>query len=238
MEIDKNYLAILSRILDSTPSIAAVQGIMYDYKNRSLPQTAGLLLHRGGTIVSLLSLHGSVPKKPRYVLSGDALLVRRSIFEHLGGYDSSYRLYFEDVDFGWNLWFTGHRIMTIPQVKMYHKGGGSTSKMYALHVYSQVIRNSLLVNIKYLESSHLIQALLVRMLLSICAVIIFLTKRQWSYIGALMNAWRSILRDRKKILKMRWETQKTRKVSDRELFSLVGVSLSWNYMKRAFSLMK
>jgi N-acetylglucosaminyl-diphospho-decaprenol L-rhamnosyltransferase len=60
-------------------------------------------------------------------LSGSCLLVRRSTFEALGGFDESYFMYFEDVDLGKRLQESGWQNIYVPSATVVHTGAHSTS---------------------------------------------------------------------------------------------------------------
>ncbi|GAA4187922.1 glycosyltransferase family 2 protein [Gryllotalpicola kribbensis] len=60
-------------------------------------------------------------------LSGSCLLVRRSAFEAIGGFDESYFMYFEDVDLGARLAQAGWRNLYVPGAVVTHTGAHSTT---------------------------------------------------------------------------------------------------------------
>ena len=70
-------------------------------------------------------------------LSGACVLVRRSAFEELGGFDNGYFMYFEDVDLGYRLGKAGYRNVYEPAAVVVHTGAHSTSdhsaQMIAVH---------------------------------------------------------------------------------------------------------
>jgi GT2 family glycosyltransferase/glycosyltransferase involved in cell wall biosynthesis len=53
--------------------------------------------------------------------TGAALLVRREIFERLGGFDERFFMFCEDVDLGWRLNLRGYRVRYEPQSIAYHR---------------------------------------------------------------------------------------------------------------------
>jgi N-acetylglucosaminyl-diphospho-decaprenol L-rhamnosyltransferase len=53
--------------------------------------------------------------------SGAALVVRRDAWEHLGGLDSSYFLYAEDLDLGLRLWLAGYGAGVVPTARVVHE---------------------------------------------------------------------------------------------------------------------
>lgn len=53
--------------------------------------------------------------------TGSAMIVRRDVYEALGGFDERYFMFFEDVDFGWRLNLAGWRYVYEPASYVYHK---------------------------------------------------------------------------------------------------------------------
>jgi N-acetylglucosaminyl-diphospho-decaprenol L-rhamnosyltransferase len=60
-------------------------------------------------------------------LSGACVLVRRSAFDSIGGFDTGYFMYFEDVDLGYRLGKAGWRNVYEPSAEVLHTGAHSTS---------------------------------------------------------------------------------------------------------------
>jgi len=60
-------------------------------------------------------------------LSGACVLVRRSVFEQLGGFDEGYFMYFEDVDLGYRAGRAGYRSVYVPQAEVIHTGAHATT---------------------------------------------------------------------------------------------------------------
>jgi N-acetylglucosaminyl-diphospho-decaprenol L-rhamnosyltransferase len=60
-------------------------------------------------------------------LSGACLLVRRDVFERIGGFDPGYFMYFEDVDLGYRLGKAGYRNVYAPSAVATHSGAHSTN---------------------------------------------------------------------------------------------------------------
>lgn len=70
-------------------------------------------------------------------LSGSCLLVRRSAFDSIGGFDEGYFMYFEDVDLGFRLGRDGYRNVYEPTARVTHVGahstGGESGRMVVAH---------------------------------------------------------------------------------------------------------
>ena len=61
-------------------------------------------------------------------LSGSFLLIRRDVFDSLGGFDPAYFMFFEDVDLGRRVKSSGHRNIYAPDAAITHLGATSTSR--------------------------------------------------------------------------------------------------------------
>lgn len=61
-------------------------------------------------------------------LSGACLLIRAEVFHKLGGFDTSYFMYFEDVDLGARLADEGWTNVYVPGSRVLHTGAHSTSQ--------------------------------------------------------------------------------------------------------------
>ncbi|HEY8309742.1 MAG TPA: glycosyltransferase family 2 protein [Gemmatimonadaceae bacterium] len=59
-------------------------------------------------------------------LSGSCVLVRRSAFTRLAGFDTGYFMYFEDVDLGFRLGKAGYRNVYEPSISVTHIGAHAT----------------------------------------------------------------------------------------------------------------
>ena len=61
-------------------------------------------------------------------VSGACLLVKREKFEQVGGFTESYFMYGEDVELCYKLWRVGGKVLHVPNAKLVHFGGGSSSR--------------------------------------------------------------------------------------------------------------
>jgi N-acetylglucosaminyl-diphospho-decaprenol L-rhamnosyltransferase len=70
-------------------------------------------------------------------ISGSCVLIRRRAFDAIGGFDSGYFMYFEDVDLGYRLGKSGYRNVYEPTAVVIHSGAHSTTtdsaRMIAAH---------------------------------------------------------------------------------------------------------
>lgn len=68
-------------------------------------------------------------------VSGAALLIRRSLFEELGGWDERYFMYLEDVDLSRRVRQAGYRLEICPMASVLHQGGGSPLPFWRRKLY-------------------------------------------------------------------------------------------------------
>lgn len=45
----------------------------------------------------------------------------------MGGFDTDYFAYFEDVDLGWRLWLFGYQVLYCPSAVVFHRGQGTVT---------------------------------------------------------------------------------------------------------------
>ncbi len=58
-------------------------------------------------------------------VSGAALLIRKDLFEKIGGFDENFFMYFEDVDLCQRVSSLGKKILLLTELIIIHHGGGS-----------------------------------------------------------------------------------------------------------------
>jgi GT2 family glycosyltransferase len=80
----------------------------------------GLTIDYAGDPAALAS-----PGAPLYV-SGCALATSRETFTALGGFDASFFMFCEDLDFCWRALLQGSDVRAISDARIRHRGGGST----------------------------------------------------------------------------------------------------------------
>jgi len=109
-----------------------------------------LLLHEDVGLVEALQFPYEHPKYYNPVTlepvwaSGCCFLVRKGVFEELGGFDENIFLYAEDVDLSWRLKASGYKIKYMPAAQVYHD---FTAERSSLHKYNPL--SNLYLRLKY-----------------------------------------------------------------------------------------
>ncbi len=79
------------------------------------------------------------------IVSGGAMLLRRTACERLGGFDDRYFRYLEDVDICLRARHAGFRVVLAPRARVYHKGKGMTGGQTSPLIVYYATRNQLLL---------------------------------------------------------------------------------------------
>jgi GT2 family glycosyltransferase len=138
-----DYLAILNNDIVPSPdwlsrplelmerdqSIGALQPLLFFYDSPTVVNDAGHFIDKFGIVFSRDSNSmgdASVSKEDEiFGAAGAAIIVRRSVFEDLGGFDSDFFMLFEETDFCWRVWLSGYRVLLVPSSVVYHKARAS-----------------------------------------------------------------------------------------------------------------
>lgn len=72
-----------------------------------------------------LPLSAEQPVERTAAVPGAAMLVRRTAWEALGGFDETIFLYWEDTDLCWRAWLAGWQVLADLHAQVYHQRGGS-----------------------------------------------------------------------------------------------------------------
>ena len=91
----------------------------------------GRLLHE---YVPGLHLDPAVPADrvtPTVCANGAAMLVRRSLYAELGGFDETYFMEWEDLDLCWRAWLRGLPTVYVPAARVRHRVGAVTTEAVA-----------------------------------------------------------------------------------------------------------
>lgn len=137
-------------------------------ENKKIAVGQSLLLHEDGSVDSsgdFVTKHGitfSSKRKdvdsPTRILSakGAAMMVRKSIFEELHGFDEDYFISFEDVEFGWRAAILEYESYLIPSSVVYHLGGQTLGQISSLVTFHGV-KNALTLVTTHFEKKHVVK---------------------------------------------------------------------------------
>ncbi|HAM03822.1 MAG TPA: hypothetical protein DCQ30_16590 [Acidimicrobiaceae bacterium] len=132
--VEPGWLEALVAAADADPVAGAVGGRILSPDGA--PREDGTVLWSDGSVTLLDTYYRPVPEPPpgpRRVdhCSAVSLLVRRSVWEHVGGFDEGYfPAYYEDVDLALKIHAMGRTVLYQPASTVRHRQGASASPRY------------------------------------------------------------------------------------------------------------
>ena len=153
-----------------TPQVGAVASRVLDWEGKTIDY-AGAGLTWYGMGYRPLSGHPASRKKeasagPVLFGTGSAMLVRKDVFDTLGGFDEDFFMFFEDVDFGWRLNLAGWTYQYAPDSLVFHKHHQSMSDIGSHKEEFLLERNALACLYKNLGDEKLRTVLPAAMMMS------------------------------------------------------------------------
>lgn len=117
---------------------------------------------------------------------GAFFLVRRALFESLGGFDERFFVYLEDLDFSFRAIQAGWRTVYLADVQAFHAGGGTSNQVKARRLFYS-LRSRLLYADKHFSAGGATLVFLATLLLEpLSRTALALARRSWP---ALTETW-------------------------------------------------
>jgi GT2 family glycosyltransferase len=143
--------------------------------------------------------------------SGAALAIRREAFRALGGFTGELFMYEEDVELSWRAHLAGLRVVVDPGADVYHDYD------FARHATAKIalLERNRLVFVLTAYSLRLLLLLGPLLALGELAMLLLSARRRW--LRGKLAGWWWLIRHPRWLVRHRRETQRLRKVQDREL---------------------
>jgi GT2 family glycosyltransferase len=115
----------LLAVADTDPAVAVVGPKVRGWYRRRMLLELGFTVTRGGRRETGLERgendQGQHDDRREALAVGSAgMLVRRDVWEQLGGFDPALGLMRDDLDFCWRVWAAGHKVLVAPRAVVYH----------------------------------------------------------------------------------------------------------------------
>src|SRR3989344_479268 len=132
---DKGFLKMVS-FLEKNQEIGILGGKL-ENRNGSKQLSAGKFYKPLNLSFSLLGLESFVRSAPDKIskvdwVSGACMMIRRDLFERLGGFDENYFMYMEDMDLCFRAKKEGFLTYFYPDIKLEHREAGSSNRQFAV----------------------------------------------------------------------------------------------------------
>ena len=236
IEVTDGWLAPMIRLMDKEKDVAACQPKILSYADKTRFEYAGA---SGGFIDRYgypfcrgrIMEHTETDQQQYddateiFWATGACLVVRRSVFETLGGLDEDFFAHMEEIDFCWRAKNAGYQIKVQPQSVVYHVGGGTLPKNSPHKTYLN-FRNNFMLLYKNLPQNRLFTVFATRLMLDGIAGAKFLFEGHARDMIAVIRAHFYIY-GHLKVLR-----QKRRQLQQRQVSHMYQGNIVWaHYMK-------
>ena len=196
--ITPSFIEELVKAMLQEPRSAVAQSKLLQASNPALLDSVGhaftptgFLLHEDEGLPD--SIVGQ-PPKDIFTAKGASMMVRRSIFEELGGFDTDFSIYFEDADLCWRAWLRGHKVLLVPKSVVYHLGGGTTLRLNSHEIVFHNFKNRICSMLKNLAYRDIVRVMPLHIAICIAGSVAWLARSKGRSALAVIRAlaWNAI----------------------------------------------
>jgi GT2 family glycosyltransferase len=198
VEVTPGWLNPLATLLDSDPTVAAVQPKILSYHQKDHFEYAGAA---GGFIDSFgypfcrgrlfdfteIDTQQYNDTREIFWSTGACMMIRASVYHKLEGLDEDFFAHMEEIDLCWKIQRMGLKVFYCGTSAVYHVGAGTLSRSNPRKTYYN-FRNGLSLVYKHWSSSALLVKLPLRILLDYIALVRFLVTGKLSDAAAILQA--------------------------------------------------
>mgnify|MGYP001117785263 CR=1 FL=1 len=226
-EVETTWLEELVKTLESHPDTGVCGGKIYFYHNRNVLNSTGGLCDVFGYAMDRDIYKVETRRFERqedvFWVSGSSIMIKREVFEKLGGFDSKFEYYVEDVDICWRAMLLGFRVTYVPRAIVYHVHGGKLTPFTLWRRYMGE-RNSFRMILKNYTGKSIARVVPLYLGLLICEAAFLFARgvilRKASYIripAIYLKALLWNLRNLRDTIRLRKEIQLFRTCSDDDI---------------------
>lgn len=157
------------------------------------------------------------------IASGPAFLIRKDVFNKIGGFDSKYFAYFEDIDLAWRVKLLGYFVVVEPNSIVFHKVAGTIRKFGLCWRRYLVYRNVLRTLLKNYSGQTLVKVLPVSLTLIFAeSIALACVAKNPNILLALTKAILWSIRNFEDTWALHLEIQKNRVVNDSDILRMMA----------------
>jgi hypothetical protein len=219
--VDTEWLTELVSTLENDKTVGAAQAKLKWMSNPSKIDAVGITIRGGWSWVigsGKLDRGQFDDAQEIFAAHGAAMMARKEAFTRVGGFDTTFFMYFMDVDLCWRMRLLGYKITLQPKAVVLHAGAGSVTEKLSAFLCFDITRNHLISFTRNLGCTRLILTLPLSILLTAGAAVRDLVAASREQASARIGALGWILLNVQLLRRKRRHTQRTRRVSDPELF--------------------
>ena len=205
--VEKSAILELLNLLNTEERIFSVSSKMVQFNNPELIDDAG----DDYTLLAYTKKRGNNQNLNKFIEVSEvfsscagAALYRKDLLEELGGFDSEFFAYMEDVDLGYRARINGYKNLFCPNAIVYHIGSATTGSQYNEFKVRLAARNNVWVVYKNLPIPQKIVNVLFLFLGFLIKYVFFLKK---GFGPIYLNGLKEGLRTRNKIKKVEFKSK-------------------------------
>jgi hypothetical protein len=170
MRFDPGFVAALAAPLEGDKEIFATDGMQFNWDGTVPGHLAARLTnapprrHTSTELVPGLYFYQQekVENSPVFMASAACMMVRKALFENLGGFDDRLPFGYEDVEICWRAWVHRRKTLYVPSAICWHRVGSSvTTRAASRFSFQGVLRGRLLLATKLLPARYVLRTWLV-----------------------------------------------------------------------------
>ena len=157
IEVTPDWLSPLVEWMDNHPECGACAPKLHSWHERDKFEYAGAAggyidkfgypFCRGRVMKRIETDRGQYDTpKDVFWATGACLMVRSSVYRHLGGLDDRFFAHMEEIDLCWRMQLDGWKVSVVPQSVVYHVGGGTLPASSPYKLYLNYRNNLLMLN--------------------------------------------------------------------------------------------
>ncbi|MCM8774342.1 MAG: glycosyltransferase family 2 protein [Candidatus Omnitrophica bacterium] len=168
---------------------------------------------------------------------GGAMLIRKKIFDRIGGYDSLFFTLADDIDLSWRVRLLGYKVMVEPKAFLYHQSSATLGlKLRRSQKRFLSERNTLRMLLKNYSLTYLSFILPLYLIIFFAEICFFIVVGRFGIAKNVFNSLIWNIKNLKTTLLKRKDIQKVRKIKDRDIFILMlkrseKIRMFWDYLK-------
>lgn len=198
IEVTAGWIEPAVAMFKSNESLAAIQPKILDYNKKDHFEYAGAAggwIDRYGYPFSMGRIFDITEKDEHqydtpteiFWASGAAMIIKKSVFDEVGGFDPFFFAHQEEIDLCWRIHLSGYKIMSCPASVVYHIGGGTLPKDNPNKIFLN-FRNNLIMLWKNLSGVEAVYIIVIRFLLDAVSAWKNLLGGQHAYFIAVARA--------------------------------------------------
>lgn len=205
--VEKSAILELLNLLNTDERVFSASSKMVQFNNPELIDDAG----DDYTLLAYTKKRGNNQNLNKFIEVSEvfsscagAALYRKGLLEELGGFDSEFFAYMEDVDLGYRARINGYKNLFCPNAVVYHIGSATTGSQYNEFKVRLAARNNVWVVYKNLPIPQKIVNILFLFLGFLIKYVFFLKK---GFGPTYLNGLKEGLKTRNKIKKVEFKSK-------------------------------